>query len=75
MRNFALVLLPVLMLAACDLPAPATQPESQHVSQDAQIGSRIRLGSATATGDSSSSTDTTFLRNAQRSGPLCGTCK
>jgi hypothetical protein len=71
MRKFAVLALAALALAACDLPDPPQQQSSQHGWQDAQIGSRIRSPSATATGDSGTTTDTTFLRNIQRAGQTC----
>jgi hypothetical protein len=70
MRNLAVLTLVMIALAACDLPDPPKQ-QSSHAWQEAPIGSRIRSASTTATGDSSSSADTTFLTDSQRSGTLC----
>jgi hypothetical protein len=73
MYKFAVLSLAMIALAACDLPDPqSSQPGSQHAWRDAPLGTRIRASSVTESpGDSSSSTSSTYLSNAQNASSIC----
>jgi Tfp pilus assembly protein PilV len=79
MRTLAALAMAAIALAACNQSNSTQQQQSQqqqtqqpqHAWQDAPIGTRIRSSSATAVGDTGTTTDTTFLQNLQRGAQMC----